>query len=361
VVRATIAAATPTATQTAVSANPNPATAGTPIVLTAVVTPQGSGTPVGTVAFTVDGVAQTPASLSVVHGLDEAQITLPSLPVGAHTVSANYAGNSAFAGSPSQQITVTVNPVSLFPTQTFVGANPNPASAGSPILLTAVVTTRRLAAVVTTQQEGLPTGDVTFTVDGNAELPAMLSVVNGVNLAQITLPSLPVGTHQVMATYAGNSSFQGSPSQPITLTVNPLPTTDGPHVTSLSRFGFHWQPTVLVIGFDQALDPATAQNVANYLVFGPVFSAHGPNSFDPVLSATYNAAARTVTLTFLSRLDIHRVFRLTINGSTPTGVSSAEGVLLDGANTGHPGSNYTVLFSRNILVGPSVGFARMNV
>ena len=64
------------ATQTAVSSSANPSTAGQPVTFTAVVTAPGfQGTPTGTVTFTIDGQAQTPVSLALVGGSDQAQFT----------------------------------------------------------------------------------------------------------------------------------------------------------------------------------------------------------------------------------------------------------------------------------------------
>ena len=83
------------ATQTTVSSSANPSTVGQQVTFTAVVTATGyQGTPTGTVTFTIDGQAQTPVSLAVVGGVDEAQFITSTLAAGPHTVSAAYSGDS---------------------------------------------------------------------------------------------------------------------------------------------------------------------------------------------------------------------------------------------------------------------------
>ena len=60
----------------------------------------------------------------------------------------------------------------------------------------------------------------------------------------------------------------------------------------------------------------------------------------PVTSAVCNPAARTVTLTPSRRLDLHQYYRVTVKG---TGIAGADGTLLDGTNTGKPGSDYVAV------------------
>ena len=73
----------------------------------------------------------------------------------------------------------------------------------------------------------------------------------------------------------------------------------------------------------------------------------------PVKSATYNAATHAVTLAFTKRLLLRMTSTLTINGTTPSGVKNVSGLLLDGANTGKPGSNYVTTVSQYNLAGPA--------
>src|SRR5207248_2518760 len=82
------------ASQTGVSSSANPSTAGQTVTFTAIVAaPAYQGTPTGTVAFTIDGHAQTPVPLAVVGGSDEARFVTTTLAVGQHSVAAAYSGD----------------------------------------------------------------------------------------------------------------------------------------------------------------------------------------------------------------------------------------------------------------------------
>jgi hypothetical protein len=111
----------------------------------------------------------------------------------------------------------------------------------------------------------------------------------------LTTSTLAVGTHAVTASFAGDGTIAPSTSNRVDVTVaattpTPTPTaagpspspipvvgpaiaTDGPLVMSFQRFGYHSQPTVLVLSFNEPLDPATASNSANYTIV-PI-SPHG--------------------------------------------------------------------------------------
>jgi hypothetical protein len=95
------------------------------------------------------------------------------------------------------------------------------------------------------------------------------------------------------------------------------------------------QPTVLVLTFNDGLDPTSAENVANYKIVGP---AERSVAID---SVTFDAALNTVTIRTKTRINIHHTYELTVVGRGPGGVRDVKGRLLDGANNGVPGSNYT--------------------
>jgi hypothetical protein len=60
----------------------------------------GSGTPTGTVTFSINGTPQSPVvSLTVVNGVDEALFTYMFSTAGTYTITAVYAGDSNFATS----------------------------------------------------------------------------------------------------------------------------------------------------------------------------------------------------------------------------------------------------------------------
>jgi IPT/TIG domain len=120
-----------------------------------------------------------------------------------------------------------------------------------------------------------------------------------------------------------------------------------PTVVSLVRFGFHMQPTTLVLTFSSALDATSAQNINNYQILTSSGTAI------PISSAVYDPATLTVTLSPSQRLSLQSFYQLTVIGTPPTGLTSATGVPIDGAGNGTSGTNFVMTFSGGILAGPA--------
>jgi len=94
-----------TATTTSLTTSGTPTLSGHPVTFTATVTPAGSRTPTGNVTFS-DGphlLGTSPISTGV------ATLSTTTLAVGAHSITASYAGNSSFASSVSHSLTQNVN------------------------------------------------------------------------------------------------------------------------------------------------------------------------------------------------------------------------------------------------------------
>jgi len=104
------------------------------------------------------------------------------------------------------------------PTQTFFGANPNPATENQPVTLTGTILFGGKPLPVGT----LPTGQVQFTSDGIALGTA--NVVNGPNNVATFTTTFPAGIHQIVAAYLGDARFEASSSLPFPFRVDP-PTT----------------------------------------------------------------------------------------------------------------------------------------
>jgi photosystem II stability/assembly factor-like uncharacterized protein len=113
-----------------------------------------------------------------------------------------------------------------------------------------------------------------------------------------------------------------------------------PTVTGLQRFGVHVEPTTLVLTFSQAMDASSADTLANYTL---VAQGHGRGRVIRLVVANYDAAAQTVTLVPSQVLNLHRVYRLTVNGTVPLGLTNTSGFLLDGNGDGKPGGNYVAI------------------
>jgi len=93
-------------TTTTVQSSLNPSKLGEAITFTATVAPVGgTGTPTGTVVFTIDGAAQPAAALDAT---GKAALTLANLTVGTHPIQASYGGNAAFLASASSVLNQVV-------------------------------------------------------------------------------------------------------------------------------------------------------------------------------------------------------------------------------------------------------------
>ena len=193
-------------TSTALSSSANPSGLGQPVIFTATVSslPAGSGTPTGTVTFTIDGTAVSSPSLN---GNGQAIFTTSSLTFGTHTVTATYNGNANFSASPPSS---TLTQKVLNSTTTTIGSSVNPSVFGQSVTYTATVGSSAGAPM---------TGTVTFVVDGTSQAPVNLSTSGQ---ASITLSNLAVGSNTVSATYSGdNTNFApSSTTTPVTETEN---------------------------------------------------------------------------------------------------------------------------------------------
>ena len=209
------------ATTTTLSSSENPATLGATVTYTAVVgTVQGAGTPTGFVEFyggpspVIDPIN---VPVSVVAGQVEATLGVDALDVGTQTIYAQFGGDTNVAGSPATPCTETSDPAGTPPTNTTLAADTSPSTAGQPVTFT--------ATVAPSSTTGTPTGTVTFLVDGMPQTPVPLAVVGGQDIATFSDAALGGGTHTVVASYSGDSSFASSHAAPLTETVDLNPTT----------------------------------------------------------------------------------------------------------------------------------------
>jgi virginiamycin B lyase len=117
------------ATITTLSSSVNPSASQQAVTFTATVSPSsGSGTPTGTVSFTIDGTVQMPPEpLTVVDGQDIATFTDSALGVGTHTVIATYSGDGTFTRTSTstplaQIVNAAVVPINEFALPTLDSA-----------------------------------------------------------------------------------------------------------------------------------------------------------------------------------------------------------------------------------------------
>jgi hypothetical protein len=252
----------------------------------------------------------------------QATLAENSLGVGDHVITAVYSGDVIYSSATSA-IAVSLQVA--------------PATTNSQ--LTAVTTplgTTLTDDVVMTSTGNPPVGGtVTFYNDNTLLGVAPLS--NGVATWNAGL--LSVGQHTFRADFSGGATSEGSAS---VATVS----TDGPRVVGLSRYGFGSEPTVISLNFDQPLDPASAENVANYQLLD------GRGHQILIVAAQYDPATLTVTLRLQRRLPLHRVYTLSVVGTGPNSLATSSGLPLDGSGRGQPGTNFVTKVTWRALTLP---------
>lgn len=175
-------------TTTALTLPTGTVTAGQSVKLTAKVTGQtgSTGTPTGTVTF-LGGT--TTLGTGTLDATGKATYTAASLNATTYSITASYAGDTAFAGSVSSAQNLVVTPA----TPTVILTAPATALVGASVTL----------SVTVTGTGGSPTGTVVFK-DG----ATILSTVNlASGAASYSTSALTVGTHSITASYSGDSIF----------------------------------------------------------------------------------------------------------------------------------------------------------
>jgi hypothetical protein len=193
------------ATSTTLAASPaSPQTAGTPINLTATVSPNtGSATPTGSVEF-FDGV--TSLGNANVDGSGHATLGGQVLATGAHTLKAVFSPTGAFESSTSANVPFQIDSSPATPTTTSVAAVPG-ADYLAPVALSAAVTPAGAAGTVQFKEGAANLGSpVTVDALGNASLSYTFSAP---------------GPHSVTAVFtpADSALFSGSQATPVPFTL----------------------------------------------------------------------------------------------------------------------------------------------
>ena len=233
---------------------------GTPVTVSgSVASGSGSGTPTGDVAFILSqgalgqtvnvntGAWSGPGAFTTLSG-GNYSASISNLPAGSYTLTARYGGDQTFGSSLSTPVAVTVLPeVSSTVTLTPQAINQSACTItnSSTFAYGALVWIQATAAGVS--GEGVPTGTITFTVDGTAYTSVKLdSNGNGYLVAGTVptssciydyifaqAPTLAAGTHTVVANYSGDSTYPAS-SATTTISVSQLAVT--PTLTTGATF-----------------------------------------------------------------------------------------------------------------------------
>ena len=194
-------------TTTTVTSSLNPAEYGEKITFTATVKPSVSGTPTGTVSFKSGSTTIGTGTLST-SGV--ATLAITTLPVGADSITADYAGDSTYVASNSAALTETVNKAT---TTTTVASSLNPAAHGTAVTFT---------AKVIAGSGSIPTGTVSFK-SGSTIIGGGTLSTSGV--ATLTTSVLPVGANSITADYSGSTNDLASNSAALTETIDKATTT----------------------------------------------------------------------------------------------------------------------------------------
>jgi uncharacterized repeat protein (TIGR01451 family) len=182
----------------------NPAAYGQAVMLTATVVACEGSPPTGPVTFFDGGIQIGTAPLAG----GQATLTISTLGIGSHSITAIFGGNESFKPSASGLLTEVVSQTA---TATSVASSSNPSVYGQTVTFTTTVTP-------------VPNGGtITLTIDGTV-------VGTG---SSVSVSGLSVGSHAVIATYSGDTDYAGSTSPTLTQVVNPSISTYTLTVTTL--------------------------------------------------------------------------------------------------------------------------------
>jgi len=183
---------TPTTTTTNLASSLNPSTYGALITLVASLS---TGVPNGEIVIFLDG-ASTIGTARSFNGT--ATLRLSTLALGSHSITVNYPGDSNYGASVSSPLSQTVNQI---PTTTGIKSLPNPTSYGSSVTFTAW-----LRPIV-------PDGETVSFSDGAVSIGS--GTTSG-GLATVTTSTLLPGSHNITASYIGDTNYSSSSSSTLT-------------------------------------------------------------------------------------------------------------------------------------------------
>ncbi|NKR69231.1 hypothetical protein GS536_14385 [Rhodococcus hoagii] len=249
----------PVTTGTTVSV-PGTAVTGTPVTLSASVTPANA---VGTVQFKDNG-ASVGAPVTVTAG----QATLPHTftTAGAHSITADFVAGSGFVNSSAPAQTVTVNA----PTTTTLQV-PASATTGAPVTFSVSVMPVNAAGTVQFKDNGTAIGSPVAVAAGQASVQHTFGAA---------------GSHSITAEFSGGPGFASSAAAAQTVTV-----ADPDVETSLSVSAPGSATTGASVDLAATVSPSTAVGSVQFKVNGsPAGAAVPVSGGEAVLPYTFNAA-----------------------------------------------------------------------
>jgi Bacterial Ig-like domain (group 3) len=158
-----------------------------------------NGSPSGTVTFFDNGVPIATLPLNTKTSPPMAAFTTSTLSPGSHSITATFSGGGGCPPATSDPVTQVVGAAVY---GVLLTSSANPSTPGQPVTFTAAPSCPGF----------IPTGIVTFTIDGAAGPPVKL--IGGV--ASLTLNSLAPGSHSVSAAYSGDANCGAATSTVLT-------------------------------------------------------------------------------------------------------------------------------------------------
>ena len=217
-------------TTTTLSAEPDPATTGEGLTLTATVTTDGAALPSGSsISFSANGAGYLGAvSLTEVSaGMFEATYVDTSFAAGSLTFTASYHGSTGEFEFSSK----TTTDFALYGVSTTLSASPNPATYLESVTLTATLSS----------SGSVGGGTESFYLGATLLGTATINTVGGQEEATLVTTALPTGNDLVSGVFNGNSTCGASTASytetvspaatSTTLTTSPNPSTAGESVT----------------------------------------------------------------------------------------------------------------------------------
>jgi hypothetical protein len=240
---------------------------------------------------------------------------------------------------------VFVIPPYLLKTTTTLDVTPGTSNFGQTVTLT---------AIVATAATGIPTGTVTFMVDGQAQAPVPLTEVGGLDQATFTTSTLMPGTRSITATYSGDPTFASSGSNPVTATINAPPMIVAEQVVRMrqrNKKGKLVGKPVLVgfaLDYSTAMNAATVRLPANYQVTFATQKKHILVNEPVVVQPTYDPSTNVVTLTIVgNKPRFSKGGQIKVISTPPTGITGTTGGFLPADET------VFIILPKAIAVWPS--------
>jgi hypothetical protein len=195
-------------TTTTLVSSVNPSAFGQSVVFTATVAPSsGGGIPSGTVIVS-DGT--TLLGSAALDSAGKASLSVSSLAAGTHSITAAYQGATNYIASSSTALLESVNKNSV---SVALTSAPDPSTFGQDVTFSVQVNAQPAGGSAT----AIPTGTVSLS-EGTLSLGTARLDSRGV--ATLTAAGLTAGSHNITATYGGDSNFVSASSSPDSQVVN---------------------------------------------------------------------------------------------------------------------------------------------